>query len=123
MTVAPAVYQRKDNVGVVTKQIRAKLFEKDFVAIFNYLKIEMSNLPEGWEERVSKSTGKKYYFNRQTNESQWEKPTGAAPDKVRASHLLVKHTESRRPASWKQDPITRTKDEALEILKGKILNF
>ncbi|XP_022801832.1 peptidyl-prolyl cis-trans isomerase pin1-like [Stylophora pistillata] len=75
---------------------------------------KMSDLPSGWEERISKSTGRTYYFNRRTNESQWEKP---ANNQVRASHLLVKHTESRRPSSWKQDRITRSKDEALEIIK------
>lgn len=26
----------------------------------------------------------------------------APPGKVRASHLLVKHAQSRRPASWKE---------------------
>ena len=83
---------------------------------------EMSdNLPEGWVTKTSKSTGKTYYFNVQTNESQWDKPGGGAEDgKVRASHLLVKHNESRRPSSWRQENITRTKDEALQILKGKI---
>jgi len=76
------------------------------------------DLPAGWIQKTSKSTGKTYYFNPETNESQWDKPEGASTGKVRASHLLVKHTESRRPASWRQDPITRSKDEALEILKG-----
>ena len=37
---------------------------------------------------------------------------------VRASHILVKHRESRRPSSWKEEKITRTKEEALEILEG-----
>ena len=37
---------------------------------------------------------------------------------VQASHILVKHKESRRPSSWKQENISRSKDEALEILKG-----
>lgn len=27
---------------------------------------------------------------------------------VRASHLLVKHRDSRRPSSWKETNITRT---------------
>lgn len=38
--------------------------------------------------------------------------------KVRASHILVKHAQSRRPSSWKEATITRTKEEAIEILKG-----
>ena len=41
-----------------------------------------------------------------------------APVQVQASHILVKHRQSRRPASWKQEQITRSKEEALEILKG-----
>jgi NIMA-interacting peptidyl-prolyl cis-trans isomerase 1 len=36
---------------------------------------------------------------------------------VRASHLLVKHEGSRRPASWKSDKITRSKAEAIATLK------
>jgi peptidyl-prolyl cis-trans isomerase NIMA-interacting 1 len=44
---------------------------------------------------------------------------GAAGDgKIRAAHLLIKHKESRRPSSWKEQNITRSKDEAISILKG-----
>ncbi|XP_010017017.1 PREDICTED: peptidyl-prolyl cis-trans isomerase NIMA-interacting 1, partial [Nestor notabilis] len=42
------------------------------------------------------------------------------PSKVRCSHLLVKHNQSRRPSSWRQDKITRTKDEALVLINGYI---
>ena len=38
--------------------------------------------------------------------------------KIRAAHLLVKHTGSRRPSSWKEEKITRSKDEAMEVLRG-----
>jgi hypothetical protein len=38
-----------------------------------------SPLPRGWELRESKSKpGKYYYFNEETKESLWEKPTAAA---------------------------------------------
>ena len=33
---------------------------------------------------------------------------------MRASHLLVKHKGSRRPSSWKEPNVTRSKDEAIE---------
>jgi len=36
---------------------------------------------------------------------------------VRASHLLIKHRESRRPSSWKEENITRTVEEAMTILQ------
>lgn len=32
--------------------------------------------------------------------------------------MLVKHRDSRRPSSWKEPEIRRTKEEALEILRG-----
>ena len=80
----------------------------------------MSDLPPGWEVRTSKSTGKDYYFNHYTKESMWERPSS---DQVRASHLLVKHNQSRRPASWKSEKITRSKEEALAILEGSCMKF
>ncbi|KAI0785327.1 hypothetical protein BC629DRAFT_510644 [Irpex lacteus] len=43
---------------------------------------------------------------------------GIGEEKVRASHLLVKHRDSRRPSSWREENITRSKEEAIELLKG-----
>ena len=37
---------------------------------------------------------------------------------VRAAHILCKHRDSRRPSSWREQNITRTKEEAIEIIKG-----
>lgn len=71
--------------------------------------------------------GQAYYLNVYTKESQWEKPDkpaepagggGGGPDTVQCSHLLVKHEGSRRPSSWREEVITRTKDDALEQVKG-----
>jgi len=89
---------------------------------------------------MSNSKRVPYFFNSETKESSWEVPpgiteeqvkqlpgagflsgdvgdTGKPPDKVRASHLLVKHSGSRRPSSWKESNITRSKEEAIEILR------
>ncbi|PPQ74416.1 hypothetical protein CVT24_001045 [Panaeolus cyanescens] len=92
-----------------------------------------------WEVRMSNSKGLPYFFNPTTKESSWDPPSGftkeqieqfpgakenlgktapARPGQVRASHLLVKHKDSRRPSSWKEANITRTKEEAIEILRG-----
>ena len=67
-------------------------------------------------------SGKTYFLNIHTKESQWEPPSDPAEPnmaKVQCSHILVKHRESRRPSSWREENITRSKDEALEILTGK----
>lgn len=103
-----------------------------------------TGLPAPWEIRMSNSKQLPYYFNPQTSESRWEPPdeadmdklkvymaknftstqahksngAGAPGDKIRAAHLLVKHRDSRRPSSWRENKITRSKEEAMEILKG-----
>lgn len=68
-------------------------------------------------------SGREYYLNTHTKQSQWDPPTEPAQSskQVRCSHLLVKHRDSRRPSSWREENIKRTKEEALEILNG-ILN-
>lgn len=89
-------------------------------------------MSSNWEIRFSNSRQLPYYYNGSTGTSVWEKPEdiseeqvatlpgahylkplngnnaesgggGAANSgKVRASHLLVKHRDSRRPSSWKE---------------------
>ena len=83
-----------------------------------------TGLPAGWEVRHSNSKNLPYYFNQAEKISRWEPPAGADteklkqymatyhtkplvaedshPGKIRAAHLLVKHKDSRRPASWKE---------------------
>lgn len=90
--------------------------------------------------RHSNSKNLPYYFNHKTHESRWEPPEEAdteklkifmaqhhssangridgGNDKIRAAHLLVKHKDSRRPSSWKQANITRSKEEAIQMLQG-----
>ncbi|OTF78901.1 peptidyl-prolyl cis-trans isomerase NIMA-interacting 1-like protein [Euroglyphus maynei] len=78
-------------------------------------------LPKGWEKRVSRSTGQTYYLNIYTKESQWNVPSQEAStkdnEKIRCSHLLVKHNQSRRPSSWREEHITRTKEEAIALIE------
>lgn len=66
-------------------------------------------------------SGMNYYLNVYTKESQWDCPTEPAKpssgaSQVQCSHLLVKHSGSRRPSSWREENITRDKEEAREIL-------
>ncbi|KAI0094473.1 rotamase-domain-containing protein [Irpex rosettiformis] len=89
-----------------------------------------------YEIRLSNSRGVPYFYNTETSESTWDRPAGLTEEqakslpgahlltggpgegKVRASHLLVKHRDSRRPSSWREENITRSKEEAIDILKG-----
>lgn len=97
-----------------------------------------TGLPPGYGIRISRTHNREYFLNLATNESSWEAPpetdtqklqkylqdfanNGYKPlvkDKtVRASHLLVKHNQSRRPRSWKlPDGITRTRDDAIRLI-------
>jgi hypothetical protein len=50
-------------------------------------------------------------------------PKRVKVDKVQCRHLLVKHKNSRNPSSWRQPTITRSKDEALELLKRTFSNI
>lgn len=87
--------------------------------------------PAGWVARESRSyPGRFYYFNPLTGESTWEvnaAPPAPAPapaashsaaTEVRVAHILAKHTRSRRPSSWRQANITRTKEEATARILG-----
>lgn len=69
--------------------------------------------------------GKEYYLNQHTKESQWDRPTAPAEKAamVQCSHLLVKHRDSRRPSSWREENITRSKEEAIKILRGELHLF
>uniref|UniRef100_A0A7S2Z539 Peptidyl-prolyl cis-trans isomerase n=2 Tax=Eukaryota TaxID=2759 RepID=A0A7S2Z539_9CHLO len=97
--------------------------------------MEDPELPSGWRKKQSKSRpGVWYYIDLSTGETQWEKPTKRslggeheeggkkqrrADDggEVRVLHLLKKHRDSRRPASWRNPDITITKEEATQLVE------
>ena len=66
--------------GFPNNYILQNLLEKQIDTITqNQTKIiRMSNVPEGWEERESRSTGQSYYINKYTKQSQWETPNEPA---------------------------------------------
>lgn len=93
--------------------------------------------------RRSNTKNLPYYFQAATKDSRWEPPAGTDPeklkqymashhsskgvapaafapakDKIRCAHLLVKHADSRRPASWREPKITRSKEDAIQLIKG-----
>jgi len=93
---------------------------------------------------MSSTRGMPYFLHEATRQSRWDPPEGLsleeilalpgasdyldaagnakgvppAPGQMRASHLLIKHNGSRRPSSWREPNITRSKSEAIEILGG-----
>jgi peptidyl-prolyl cis-trans isomerase NIMA-interacting 1 len=89
------------------------------------------SLPEGWNEKESKShPGRMYYVNKHTGETTWTPPTTPAhkpvDSKVQVFHILRKHSGSRRPSSWRQEKITQSKEEAqhqIEEYRQELLNI
>lgn len=103
-------------------------------------------LPRGWKEVESKSRpGKVYFLHVKTGDKTWKlshvhakereyrnkasaaKAAKAADrgksgrhtgESVQALHILVKHAESRRPSSWRQETITRSKAVAVAKADG-----
>ncbi|TDH65550.1 hypothetical protein CCR75_005695 [Bremia lactucae] len=92
------------------------------------------DLPRGWKEVQSKSRpGKFYFLHIKSGEKTWKlshvhakereirhrgssdpKKRGlidssVGPKSLQALHILVKHAGSRRPSSWRQESITRSK--------------
>jgi hypothetical protein len=81
---------------------------------------------------MSNSRGVPYFFNTETQQSTWEPPAGLSQQqidslpgahylsgsgngKVRASHLLVKHRDSRRPSSWKEVCLSESEIELARL--------
>ena len=54
----------------------------------------MASLPEGWEKRESRSSGKDFYFNLHTKASQWEPPVAVKPGEVEIKVATIYHHES-----------------------------
>lgn len=91
-----------------------------------------TGLPDNWTIRISKTHNHEYFLNTDNSTSQWTPPEGTdttklntylsnnlhQPEKVRVRHLLVKHKNSRKPASWKDPIITRSKEDAIEKLNS-----
>lgn len=104
-------------------------------------------LPHGWKKVDSKSRpGKSYFLHLKSGEKTWKlshvhakerefrhkaKAKAAASsssskkhssssksESVHALHILVKHADSRRPSSWRQESVTRKKAVAVAKVEG-----
>lgn len=102
-----------------------------------------TGLIQGWEIKHSRTRNLPYYYHPESGNSSWEPPSGTDSDKlkeymaknytqknsadtqqggtdnsgkIRASHLLIKHKDSRRPSSWKEAEIKRSKEDAMSII-------
>ena len=73
-------------------------------------------MPEGHTESSIKSLPGAQYLDPE-NAPAAAAAASASPDRVRASHLLIKHRGSRRPSSWKEQTITRSKQDAIAQLE------
>ncbi|KAE9362356.1 hypothetical protein PF008_g150 [Phytophthora fragariae] len=99
----------------------------------NSMSTTAKELPRGWKEVQSKSRpGKVYFLHVKSGEKTWKlshvhakerefrhravdkkkrrsADGSSGSESVQALHILVKHSGSRRPSSWRQETITRSK--------------
>ena len=95
----------------------------DFVDYFNSTTQESRwDPPPGTNSEVLKAYMATHYSSSDLKheagppQQQQRNNTSSEEPKIRVSHLLVKHKDSRRPSSWKESKITRTKDEAIKTI-------
>ena len=74
-------------------------------------------LPPPWRWKESRSTpGDFYCINEKTGERRWQAPSESKPkkddSKITVVHVLIKHADSRRPASHRTPKISLAKSDA-----------
>ena len=75
------IAQTKNGPEIISPDVIRATYEvpyDDQGLILKQFQIRMSGVPEGWEERTSRSTGQTYFLNVYTKQSQWDKPTSPA---------------------------------------------
>lgn len=102
----PLVYQPPENAPLESKDTSSKKSSKEGVSPKSH--------------KRSRDETDKHKKHKKKKESEKESPKEKSvpePEKVRCSHILVKWSGSRNPSSRLEKTITRSKDEALELVK------
>eukprot|EP01052_Picozoa_sp_SAG31_P012963 SAG31_NODE_769_length_12212_cov_5.357508_7_plen_315_part_00 len=76
-----------------------------------------TRVPEGWETAVSRSTGKTYFINTITGESQYEFPAGPAKmyaDEIDLESMMVASTAQAAAPSAGSDTLAAARDGSLQ---------
>lgn len=76
--ILDCLFVRCSGAGLVKKIINYRV---DLIHVV-LGKMAARDLPQGWEQRTSSSSGKTFYFNIYTKGSQWEVPQGPGPGQV-----------------------------------------
>lgn len=96
----------------IQKSYRGHLGRRKFSLIYQIKKILKVDDPNDWIEVQDKETGDTWYYNKITNESQWEKPLVLQNQKVLSSTLPTLKSSTKKPSVSKAK---RQLDKALEV--------
>jgi len=82
-----------------------------------HIRLRLDSSSEEEESSRRSKKRKKTTVESDEDDEREKKKKKILEEQVSCRHLLVKHKDSRRPFSWKSDEITRTKEEAIEMVE------
>lgn len=91
--------------------------ESDYSAMLKSANLSCDDLPDGWEKKTSKSTGKMYYVNEKLGKTQWKSPKLATPGKsANRNEPAVSVSDTKLDDTFNHDSTETTQKNETENL-------
>ncbi|GAM25579.1 hypothetical protein SAMD00019534_087540, partial [Acytostelium subglobosum LB1] len=87
---------------------------------------DVSSLPTDWIEHIDPSTGKRYYYNKETNQTTWERPSSSSREDIDDTNTNNKDKDKDKDTEdtrWMDDPKIKFKTMLKELNVTKEMTF